>query len=97
MRTGRDDRRRRATVRMRAEARHTAHSPHAGRDSLHTAQRLSDFVADACRGATQLRWQVLDWNTPAIEVYKRLGAGLDETWINGRLDVVGMHALTQSH
>lgn len=49
------------------------------------------------RGATQLRWQVLDWNTPAIEVYKRLGAGLDETWINGRLDVAGMHALTQPH
>lgn len=49
------------------------------------------------RGATQLRWQVLDWNTPAIEVYKRLGAGLDETWINGRLDVAGMHALIQPH
>ena len=60
---------------------------------------LVSALAQVCldRGATQLRWQVLDWNTPAIEVYKRLGAGLDETWINGRLDVAGMHALTQPH
>ena len=49
------------------------------------------------RGATQMRWQVLDWNTPAIDVYKHLGAELDETWINGRLDVADMHALTQTH
>jgi hypothetical protein len=29
-------------------------------------------------------WQVLDWNTPAIEFYKRKNAILDEEWINGR-------------
>lgn len=49
------------------------------------------------RGCAQLRWQVLDWNTPAIEVYKRLGAEIDETWYNGRLGVAGMQALTQPH
>ena len=31
-----------------------------------------------------LMWQVLDWNTPAIEFYKRKNAILDEEWINGR-------------
>ncbi len=32
----------------------------------------------------RMDWQVLDWNTPAIEFYKRLNATLDPTWVNGR-------------
>ena len=32
-----------------------------------------------CRLTT---WQVLDWNEPSIEFYKKIGADLDETWIN---------------
>lgn len=27
-------------------------------------------------------WQVLDWNTSAIEFYKRYGASMDGEWIN---------------
>jgi GNAT superfamily N-acetyltransferase len=27
-------------------------------------------------------WQVLDWNEPSIEFYKKIGADLDEEWIN---------------
>lgn len=30
-------------------------------------------------------WQVLDWNEPAINFYKKLGAHLDGEWINCRL------------
>ena len=30
----------------------------------------------------RIRWQVLNWNTPAIEFYKRLGVTLDDEWIN---------------
>ena len=30
----------------------------------------------------RLRWQVLDWNEPAIEFYKKCGATLDGGWIN---------------
>ncbi len=30
----------------------------------------------------RLRWQVLDWNEPAIEFYKKCGATLDSEWIN---------------
>jgi len=30
----------------------------------------------------QVRWQVLDWNEPAINFYKKLGAYLDGEWIN---------------
>lgn len=34
------------------------------------------------RGMT---WQVLDWNTPAIDFYKKYHASLDGEWINGEL------------
>lgn len=33
-----------------------------------------------------LAWQVLDWNEGAIRFYKRLGAELEEQWVNGRLN-----------
>lgn len=33
-----------------------------------------------------LEWQVLDWNTPAIEFYKGLGATLMPDWITCRLE-----------
>lgn len=32
--------------------------------------------------AKQVRWQVLDWNEPAINFYNKLGADLDAEWIN---------------
>jgi len=32
-----------------------------------------------------LTWQVLDWNQPAIDWYKKMGARLDSEWINVRL------------
>ena len=35
---------------------------------------------------TGVMWQVLDWNTPAIEFYKKYGASLDEEWINCNLN-----------
>jgi len=30
----------------------------------------------------RVRWQVLEWNTPAIEFYKKMGVRLDDEWIN---------------
>lgn len=35
---------------------------------------------------TGLYWQVLDWNTPAIEFYKTLGASFEGEWDNCKLD-----------
>lgn len=35
--------------------------------------------------AKRLHWQVLDWNEPAINFYKKYNAELDNTWINGKL------------
>jgi hypothetical protein len=30
-------------------------------------------------------WQVLDWNEPAINFYKKYNANLDPEWVNGSL------------
>jgi GNAT superfamily N-acetyltransferase len=37
------------------------------------------------RGCGRMDWAVLDWNTPAIRFYKRIGARLREDWILTRL------------
>jgi GNAT superfamily N-acetyltransferase len=34
---------------------------------------------------SQMAWNVLHWNTPAIKFYRRLGARLDKTWLLMRL------------
>lgn len=33
----------------------------------------------------RLEWQVLEWNTPAIEFYKKLNSNFDKEWINCKL------------
>jgi hypothetical protein len=32
-------------------------------------------------------WQVLEWNEPAINFYKKYKASLDPEWINGALEI----------
>ena len=36
-------------------------------------------------GAKRLEWMVLDWNTPAINFYNKIGAELDPEWHVGKL------------
>ena len=49
---------------------------------------LFDVVVAEARatGAVRLKWQVLNWNEPAIGFYKKLGAAIEEEWFNGNLD-----------
>lgn len=50
-------------------------------------QLLDAIIHEAKRtNSKQVRWQVLNWNQPAIAFYKKLGAYLDEEWINCTLD-----------
>ena len=45
------------------------------------------LVAEArTLGSMRLEWQVLDWNEPAIQFYKKINAQLDGEWINCKLD-----------
>ena len=49
---------------------------------------LFDAVVAEARaiGAVRLKWQVLDWNEPAIAFYNKLGATIESEWYNGNLD-----------
>jgi GNAT superfamily N-acetyltransferase len=38
------------------------------------------------QNCTGMMWQVLDWNEPAINFYKKYGARLDGEWINASLE-----------
>jgi GNAT superfamily N-acetyltransferase len=37
------------------------------------------------RNYARMDWQILDWNSSAIEFYKKRGATIDRDWLNGRL------------
>jgi GNAT superfamily N-acetyltransferase len=43
---------------------------------------LAKSLEDGCTG---MMWQVLDWNEPAINFYKKYGASMEEEWINCNL------------
>lgn len=45
------------------------------------------------RGCDRLRWDVLDWNEPAIRFYRRLGARPLEEWTIYRLEGAPLEAL----
>ena len=47
------------------------------------------------RGCGRLEWSVLDWNEPAIEFYKRLGAQALDDWTQYRLTGPALHELSQ--
>ena len=36
------------------------------------------------RSSGRMEWQVLDWNEPAINFYKKMHAQLDGEWLNGK-------------
>lgn len=37
------------------------------------------------RNSARMEWQVLDWNEPAINFYRKYSANLDGEWLNGKL------------
>ncbi len=43
---------------------------------------MQKSLEDKCTG---MMWQVLDWNTPAINFYQKYGSLLEEGWINCHL------------
>ena len=46
-------------------------------------QRVAAIAVE--KGCARLKWQVLDWNTPAIDFYKALGAEFMDEWRNVRV------------
>jgi GNAT superfamily N-acetyltransferase len=45
------------------------------------------------RGCARLEWSVLDWNEPAIQFYKALGAKAMDGWTINRVDGTALAAL----
>lgn len=44
-------------------------------------------------GCKRMSWQALDWNTPALDFYKALGANRRDSWVNLRLGEAELPAL----
>ena len=47
-------------------------------------QKLFDVAKN--ENCKRVRWQVLDWNKPAIKLYEKMGAKLDPDWLNCDFD-----------
>lgn len=43
--------------------------------------------SENCR---RVRWQVLNWNQPAIQMYRKSGAEIDDEWLNCSFDQDGI-------
>jgi GNAT superfamily N-acetyltransferase len=43
-------------------------------------------AAAVARGCRRMQWEVLDWNTPAIDFYRAMGAEFLDEWRNVRLE-----------
>lgn len=41
-----------------------------------------------------MTWQVLDWNSPAIQFYKKYNAEISTEWLNGKLTKYQIHQIT---
>ncbi len=46
-------------------------------------QRVAAIAVE--KGCPRLQWEVLDWNTPAIDFYRAMGADFMDTWRNVRV------------
>ena len=49
------------------------------------------------RGCGRMEWAVLDWNEPAIQFYRKLGAAPNEEWTVFRLTSEGITKLAGPH
>jgi GNAT superfamily N-acetyltransferase len=57
-------------------------------------QLLALLAGRARQAGGYLQWQVLDWNAPSIEFYKRLGAVLMPEWVNCRVQGEALEQLS---
>ncbi len=49
---------------------------------------MDALVAEAReRGFNGITWQVLDWNEPAFNFYRKFGARFESEWVNGILEL----------
>jgi GNAT superfamily N-acetyltransferase len=54
-------------------------------------QRIAAIALE--KGCRRLQWEVLDWNTPAIDFYAAMGAEFLDTWRNVRVEGAALRRL----
>lgn len=61
-------------------------------------KKLFDRTMKKCLedGCTGMMWQVLDWNEPAINFYKKYQAKLDNEWVNCHLEELQIRAILEN-
>jgi GNAT superfamily N-acetyltransferase len=64
----------------------------AGKALLRALARIA-----VARGCGRMEWTVLDWNTPSIRFYERLGARLRKEWVLTRLTGAPLERLARGH
>ncbi len=58
------------------------------------AELFAIAKAEKCH---RLRWQVLDWNQPALALYEKLGAKIESEWHNCDFDEQATQQITFEH
>lgn len=53
-------------------------------------ERLFEALVEKARalGCKLIKWQVLDWNEPALRFYQKIGAEIEKGWWNGKLFLI---------
>ena len=57
-------------------------------------QRMAEIALE--KGCARMKWEVLDWNTPAIDFYRAMGAELPTEWLKVRLSGEALRRLATS-
>lgn len=57
-------------------------------------QRVAAIAVE--KGCPRLQWEVLDWNTPAIEFYRAMGAEFLDAWRNVRVTGEALRRLARA-
>jgi GNAT superfamily N-acetyltransferase len=60
------------------------------RNKIGTALMKKIFEVARHENCNRVRWQVLDWNSNAIEMYRKAGATIDAEWLNCDFDRKGI-------
>lgn len=60
------------------------------KNKIGTALLRKLFEVARSENCKRVRWQVLDWNQPAIQMYKKCGAEIDDEWLNCSFDKDGI-------
>jgi len=60
------------------------------RNKVGTALLGKIFEVARSEGCQRVRWQVLNWNKSAIEMYRNSGAEIDDEWLNCNFDADGI-------